>query len=742
MRRKFTILLFGLLLAVGWASSASAQSVTKPTSYYEGLTYSWSDPTTGESGTDVPATQVATNRYQIYELLRFVYRDKRFPGPTYSAYADDGTTREDPVYYGAIGGGWNLTSGGVRDIVITTTSTNVNIRSIAVYAGTSTSGTPITSWIATETPAGTEEGQNTQGQTTTFYYYGLPTGWTSSRHVYRYNAGTTNNPVYVGYMTTGGTITIDKSLFEGQTNVTVVINGSVDEGSEAESFTVDGVIWLPASNTLTNHTWNVNLASNANTDVTRPDEEGYTVLIVALRDTLKLAPETDASRDEDSYFNNPTDLINYIGDNIKSVRLLTDGLRFNSDINPGTIFNCDGTYNRFFFLSKGQARKKNGLIQTLEQQNNTLYGEQVPFKEMFEQFSPTSGELSDTVEIKDFYSKMNKGQIFNVVHDCSSVIQNNHYFSMAGRNGNQEYAMEGMNFFIPDLRLMKWKTTHTEQYYTSQYNYNYGSPTTATYNVDGRDMNPIMDYDDNTFPYYDQRYGRSTNFSYFGAWWAQYDSVHNHAPKVGLYKLQLDAEASPNGAPKTYDVVLDWTSSLNTMTGDSVPQTYTVYIVKTDSLGNEYHEYLTTTTATSYTYQVPQDDQSYKITYIVMGVPIDDHERPGFVGWSNEDYVIIPGTEDFMALNLNHYESDFVVNVEKNYYRNYLYPVNDILNGVTPAKIQAGEDSYILYRDNIAVAKLRLAVSGSRVLFKITYFDETQDTTGPNNISIANPSNN
>ena len=727
MRRKFTILLFGLLLAVGWASSASAQSVTKPTSYYQNLTYSWSDPTTGESGTDVPATEVATNPYQIYQLLKFVYRDERFPGPTYSAYADDGVTREDPVYYGAIGGGWNLTSGGERDLIITTTSTYVNIRSIAVYAGNSTSGTPITSWSSTSTNTGTV---TLSGETSARTYYNLPTGWSSSTYLLRWGSGTTSDP-YVGYMSTGGTIIIDKSLFSGQTTVTVVINGYVDSGYEAESFVVDGVTWLPnTTSTSASHSWTVSFAANPATDVKAPLEEGYTVLIVSLNNTLSLVDESDLTYDGESYFNDSTSLINYIRTNIKSVKLLTDGLRIGTGEGVGTVFNCSGTYNRFFFLGKGQARKKNGWVQTLEQQNNRLYGEQVPFKEMFEQFSPTSDKTNESSQTTDFYSKMMAGQIYNVIHDCSSVIQNEHYFSMAGRTGTTEYAMEGMNFFIPDFRLKKWARTYTYKYYTSSYSSQYSQ----NYTIDGRDQNPIMDYDDNTFPYYQNRYGTNTNYSYAGSWWACYDTLNNHSPKVGLYLITLDANASVSSQPGYYDVVLDWTSSLDDMSGSTVNQEYQVYIVLTDEQGNTYlsEDPIYVGPNKTYTYQVPQDEHSYTITYIVRGTPVDDHERPGFVAWSNEDYVIIPGTNDFMALALDHYESDFVVNDEKNYYRNYLYPVNDILNGITPAKIQAGADSYVLFRDDIAVAKLRLSVNGNKVLYKITYFEDTQDKTGPN----------
>ena len=96
-----------------------------------------------------------------------------------------------------------------------------------------------------------------------------------------------------------------------------------------------------------------------------------------------------------------------------------------------------------------------------------------------------------------------------------------------------------------------------------------------------------------------------------------------------------------------------------------------------------------------------------------------------------------------MILNLHHYEADFDVNYTvpqgKNYYRNYLYPENDIANGITREAILGGYDSFILYRTSadgkVPVAKLKFAVK-NKVLYKITYFDENQDTTWRNDIDI------
>ena len=582
MRKKLlSTLLLGLLLMVGWTNSAAAASgpdAVKPKSYYDALTYTW-DNGDGQGVRTSKATDVATDPYQIYELLRFVYRDKRFPGPSYSAYADDGITREDPVYYGPITGGWNLT-------------------------------------------------QNT-------------------------------NPA---------------------------------------------------------------------TDVV---------------DTLELEPELDDDHDNDSYFNNTADLINYLGKNIKSVQLLTDGLRIGEGQDVGTVFNVSGEYNRFFFLSKGQARKKNAWIQTLQQRDGRLYGEQVPFKEMFEQFSPTTGKLG-TDEITDFYSKMIAGEIYKVQHDCSSVLQNEHYFSMAGKEGNTAYAMNGLNFFIPDYRLLKWKDTYTYQYKMSLY----GSIYTRNFEIDARDQNPYTNYNGSPFPYYQNRYGQNLNYSYFGSNFAVYDTVH--APEVGLYLISLEAAANKVGNNRFYNVDLDWTSSLNEMAGSAVKQTYVVYQVVTDpETGIQTNVPVQTlSNCTDFRPHLRLDKQfeqrthSYTLTFIVQGSPTAS-AHPGFVTMSNEVTVIIPGYNDFMQLNRHHFESDFVIEnvkgeyVEKNYYRNYLQPENDIANGITRKSIQNGDDTFILYRNSTdgkyAVAKIKFAVdSDNKVRYKITYYDYNEDYNSPN----------
>ena len=447
-------------------------------------------------------------------------------------------------------------------------------------------------------------------------------------------------------------------------------------------------------------------------DVTAPYEEGYTILMVSVKEELTL-------RQNDNYgsyeFPNASSLITYIGNNIASVQLLTDGLRIGEGMRAGTAFNISGNYNRFFMLGKGQARQKTEWV-TNNETANTVYGERVPFKSMFEQFSPTDG--SENSQITDFYTKMVAGDVYPVVHDCASVLQTEHYFSMAGKNGHESKSLTGLNIFIPDYRLLYWET------YDNNNNH-----------VAGRMMNPYRDLNGNRI---------RTSHSYFEVDYAQYNP--EYAPQVGIYNIKLEAVAEPATEPETYNVVLDWTSSLNTMANGEVPQTYTVYIVLTDEYGNETYDELTVTGETTYTYTVPQDEHSYTITYIVYGVPADG-EHDMFVAWSNQATVIIPGTNDFLSLNLNHIESDYESAVELNYYRNFLTVENeDVLNALTPARINAGEDTFVLYRFDtnnedvkIPVAVLKLTVNGNSVRYTVTY--DNQETRPGYNVNVVTSGN-
>lgn len=456
-------------------------------------------------------------------------------------------------------------------------------------------------------------------------------------------------------------------------------------------------------------------------DVITPYEDGYTLLMVAVNDNLNLYggdteqqtgttgwlfPRPTYDTFASNFYTNTSDLIGYIRDNVSSVLLLTDGLRIGSGEDAGTAFNVSGTYDRFFMIGKGQAREKDSWVIGVENSYpgyEIIAGERVPFKFMFEQFSPTSG-LPDS-ETENFYSHMVSGDVYSVIHDCASVIEVEHYFSMAGKNEHQPHSLTGLNIFIPDYRLKYWEDTYT---------YN-----NRNYTVDGRTLNPYKDVNGSSFI--------NTNYrSYLCANYGNYNQ--NFSPRVGIYTINLEASATENAdAEKTYNVVLEWASSLDNLSNENVPQNYILYLVLTDEEGNEVHSEIIATQDVSYTYQVPQDEHSYTLTYIVFGQPADG-EHDAFVAWSNEASVTIPGWNDFLALKLDHFESDYVANEELNYYRNFLTIENeDIVNALTPARINDGENEFILYRFDAAmpdvlipVATLTLTAQGN-VRYEVTY---------------------
>ena len=469
--------------------------------------------------------------------------------------------------------------------------------------------------------------------------------------------------------------------------------------------------------------WNI----SAN-DVTPPYEEGYTILMVALNNDITTyggdTPQGSgwwSNTYNSNFFTNTNDLIDYIRNNIACVQLLTDGLRVGSGMMSGTTFNISGEYNRFFVIGKGQARQKDIWVTNYENNNNVIAGEAVPFKFMFEEFSPTSGREGS--QITDFYSKMVSGKLYPVIHDCMSVIDKEHDFSMAGKNGTEYKSLTGMNIFIPDYRLMYWEKDTT---WTSWFTTHHGK-------YDARTQNPYKTVDGQEFA--DARYVTANYAAY----------NQDYAPRMGIYLVNLEAAAEPTAQEHVYNVVLDWTSSLDDLASEDVPQTYILYLVVTDEDGNEVHQEIVVTNENSYTYEVPQNEHSYTLTYIVYAKPSDgDHDM--FVAWSNQASVVIPGWYDFLNLALNHYESDYVASEELNYYRNFLNVQNDdAVNALTPARVQDGENAFTLYRMDAAfpdvmvpVAQLTLTANGN-VRYAISY--ENQEPLAGYNVPITTSGN-
>ena len=690
MKIKLTTFLFGLLLAVGWTSNAFAQSAVLKAEDMADWTYKWLPENATDSVTEhyvvwdaekeAYVAPEVTNAYQIYDLLRHIYMDKRLPGPWQSAF-DQNNNREDDVYYGGARNGWNIPGNVSAGITTAIGSKTITVNND--YSGNSWTGYTYYPIFVTGIRL--------------VYGTKIIASWTSDQGSSNFpfnTTGTFNNNGLWYYNGSSGTITIPASMTAGYESVEVQITAQLYNSSYNEgTISVGGISKTISSNST--YTWNFNAGLNTFASNTyKPTEEGYTAIAVALKNTPYI-PQEPSRIGGSSAYQTKDSVINYIAKNIEYVKLLTDGLRITDQGgNPGTVFNCDGTYNKFFFLGKGKARQKGAEVQTNISNGTYPYyaGECVIFWPLFEEFSPTTAKLEGASTVVDFFDRMNEGHVYDVVHDCAGVIQNRHEFTLAGEDKTDDYPFTGMNFFIPDYRLKFW--VGNDSVYNSS---------TGVYdpveNVDGRNMNGIYQLDGTQFksvsPYYSN--------------YAQYNP--DYAPKVGIYKITLSATATFVGDPENpdhepgnqnYVVTLTWVSSLNEMAGYDVEQTYTVYYWDPETGERKYVVATGITNGqtglTTVSYLVDQKEHSYTIEYIVMGTP-DDSEHPNFVAWSNRDLVVIPGWDDFVGLQLDHHESDFMVGEMANYYRNFLEMVNeDIYNGLTVSKIEAGMNTFTLYR--------------------------------------------
>ena len=336
-------------------------------------------------------------------------------------------------------------------------------------------------------------------------FYELPFGWSSNGNYFfrSYMQTQGGNTFYYGFLSSGdepGTLTIPRIYTAGHTSVRLEIEAVDYDGSP--TLTVNnGTPVSVYSQTLPGATyeWTINAQhypyTNYNPDYYLPNKEGYTALIVAVKN---VAPGSDYSNFEADYDNDfystKQEIVDYLAANVDSIKLLTDGMRIGegSDYSIGTLFNCEGTYNKFFFLGKGQAKQKPDIITEKEITGQHLRGELVPFRYMFEQFSPTSGAAGS--QTTDFYSKMMEGNVYPVVHDCRSVIELEHQFSMSGNAGTTAYAMTGMNFFIPDYRLKYWENDFYIEYVDGHLE--------GPYLVDGRITNPYQSVSADGSPIY------------------------------------------------------------------------------------------------------------------------------------------------------------------------------------------------------------------------------------------------
>lgn len=375
----------------------------------------------------------------------------------------------------------------------------------------------------------------------------------------------------------------------------------------------------------------------------KPNEEGYTTLIVKVKDTWTPSLETDLSKKE---------TLKYIANSIESVQILTEGIYIptigtdgKKNPNPGAIYRLSGNANRLFFMSKGRGRagvNKNflGYVTSVE----TIH-DYAPFNGMFEEYSPVAVSGGQVVE--NFYTKLVNGDIFKVEHDCSSVPGNEHYFCMMGAKGTKKFDVTDLIVTIPDYRLWYWNQ---------------------------RDKQGSMD--------------------------VNYTNYHkSYAPSLGLYGIQLKATATPADGDE-YTVELKWTSSLNEITGNEFDQRFKVWVRTEDggleplldANGNQVE--IAPGETFQYNYNEKQGFEGREITYVVSGQPTDALFNGYKEVYSNDDKVFIPGLDPDEGLRLNigtTSTSDYDLATETNKYKNLITIDHNLVNThVKYGNLQAG----------------------------------------------------
>lgn len=464
------------------------------------------------------------------------------------------------------------------------------------------------------------------------------------------------------------------------------VPGILKSGYKANGTTREGDVYYgPIGHTPSYNGWGI-------TSCTPPSVEGYTVMMVAVKnyeETLK-QNFTDL---------NSAQLITFIGDYIDSVFVVTDGLRMGEGNKRGSLFSVKGTYNRFFFLSKGKARINN---QTIE---NDKYGA-APFYRMFEEFSPyKEGTSQDNVT--DFYNRMIRGESMPVAHDCNTIFGKNHYFSMSGRTGTTSYDMTGLNLFIPDHRLQYWSNRKIKVYY-------YSTRLVYKDNVPVDSRGATTKTSSTTTLYQGAESNEFNSTGVLPASWydATFTNYNQKFPVVTfMYAIKLTAERTEQtDADGNYTVTLKWGSTWKKNTGDDRAQDYYVYRVVNGKITGE-PIYTTQSADNELTWTEPaaQQDAGYMLTYVVLGKPLDATYDPIP---SNFASVAIPGKnpKERLALSIEgKHESTYVPNEQINKYANYVVLNNGIGNSITKAMLQSGTKIILNRTDEGAHAILPVA---------------------------------
>ncbi len=682
MNKKLTTTLLGLLLAVGWTSSASAQllpgvqerhqemrvavkatkavkhagtpekatanqqhgslkanapkrtqnydlnaTVVHPKSWYQAL-----DPVTWSGGSQ-NITEPFTTAKGMMALLKRIYTDSEIPGAKYSA------PRNCDIPYQTIQHGWDIIGTNYLDNpVIWVSSNHVNIREIKIVDGN----------------GGTLRDFKPEDGTLT-----MPSGWST----------TSNGYYWYCTSSSGGSVALPAEWLQNNFGSASVMVYCEPQSSyyDGEIIEVGNSTYDFSSDTLTYDNQYYSIAGYTFPGtITPPDENGYTVCLVKLYDGINMtdadmAPEYTATTEE---------LENYFTTYVKEIQLLTDGLRVASGTsNAGTVFAYTGDLNRFFFLSKGKMFYYSS-IQGLDY-------DRAPFYSMYEEFS--ANDVSDQTGFTDFYEKMKQGTTYDIKHDCMGVNYRQHYFSMSGKQGTTENRVNSLVFYIPDQR-------------------------------------GILNSD-----------------------WREYDP--NHLPTVGMYMVDLYAEVEPSTTPDYYTVTVHWHDNLDDLTHtENIPQTYTLYETKINPETGQVETHVVYTGMdTSWNFDYPVGDPSYyDISYYVVATPVGEggttenptYTNPDFFAKSNTDDVTIPGKSDFLGLQWQRYESDYVIlnpQEQVNYYRNWLAPHALSVQGeagITAGNVGTTGRTLTLYRGETPIMYLDLIMDGNKAYYRIRHINK------------------
>ena len=701
MKKKLTFLAFGLLLAVGWTSNASAQERAKqriakdtpasvsnmssikeeighpgkaeashvmnqgpqlrapqratdfanvtpsarhPKSWYQAL------PAVTWDGGSQNITEPFTDVDGMMALIKRVYTDQDIPGVKYSDF------RQQDIPYQTIEYGWNIKGSNYYDDVQIEAHPYVGIYAVEFY---NADGTRIGGWDAYNNGSSFPSTWTTTGGVGN--YYGVPYLQTSNNYM--------------------GVLTIPSSYIRSLgTNTTGYVDIKVSAFNYYSSSSVSSAtlyigsprypgLWTSYNPEYSEDYVYIHHHYLPGT-ITPPDEAGYTVLLVKLQDDLSNVPEYTETE-------TTIPLREYFTKYVKEIDLLTDGIRVNN--NTGTVFSYTGDLNKFYLIGKGKPAYGKSLYK--------FPFDRAPFYSMYEEFSPyVAGGQEDH---SDFYEKLKQGVTYPVVHDCEGVIYLSHYFSMSGTEGTTENRVNSLVLYIPDDR---------------------------------------GDEDE----------------------WQTYDT--DHQPTVGMYMIDLYADIEPSTTPDYYTVTVNWYDNLDDIThNDNTPQTYYLYEIW-DKDGDGDMDTTLVYTGPNTTWSTADDPdhedflvgdpRCYDVYYYVVGVPTAATNPDTFFAKSNTDDVTVPGKDDFISLQWERYESDYVTkdtdNEEVNYYRNWLAPTALAVQGnfgLTAGNVGSTGRTLTLYRKydsengivETPVMYLDLIMDGTKALYRIRYINKDEN---------------